>query len=177
MPVKLRLARHGRKGRPFFHIIAADSRAPRDGKFIERVGSYNPNTNPATIVLNFDKALAWLNDGAQPTDTVRSILSDEGVMMKKHLLGGVKKGAFTAEQAEEKYTTWKTAKDAKVTATKEGISTAKDAAATKRFEAEVKINNNRVEAIAKKLADAAEAQKAEEAAANSSEEAADTKEA
>jgi len=177
MPVKLRLARHGRKGRPFFHIVAADSRAPRDGKFIERVGSYNPNTNPATIVLDFDKALTWLNNGAQPTDTVRNILSDEGVMMKKHLLGGVKKGAFNEEQAEEKYTAWKTAKDAKVNATKEGISTAKDAAAAKRFEAEVKINNDRAEAIAKRIADAEAAQKAEEAAKNSTEEATDTKEA
>ncbi len=102
MPVKIRLARHGRKGYAYYHIVVADSRAPRDGRFIERIGSYNPNTNPATIDLNFDKALDWLFKGAQPTDTCRAILSYKGVMMKKHLLEGVKKGAFDDAEAERR---------------------------------------------------------------------------
>src|SRR5512138_770362 len=106
MPVKIRLARHGRKQHAYYHIVVADSRAPRDGRFIERIGSYNPNTNPATIELKFEKALDWMFKGAQPTDTVRSILSKQGVLMKKHLLEGVKKGAFTAEVAEEKFNAW-----------------------------------------------------------------------
>ena len=103
MPVKIRLARRGKKGYPFYHIVVADSRAPRDGKFIENIGSYNPNTNPATINLDFEKALDWLQKGAQPTDTCRAILSYKGVLMKKHLLGGVSKGAFTQEVAEAKF--------------------------------------------------------------------------
>ena len=106
MPTKIRLARHGRKRKPFYHIVIADSRAPRDGKFIERVGSYNPNTNPATIDLDFDKALSWLQKGAQPTDTVRTILSFKGVLYKNHLLKGVLKGAFSEEVAEEKFKDW-----------------------------------------------------------------------
>ena len=103
MAVKIRLARHGRKSYAYYHIVVADSRAPRDGKFIERLGSYNPNTNPATVVLNFDRALYWLNVGAQPTDTARNILSKEGVLLKKHLMGGVKKGAFAVEEAEKRF--------------------------------------------------------------------------
>ena len=106
MPVKIRLARRGKKGYPFYHIVVADSRAPRDGKFIENIGSYNPNTNPATINLDFEKALDWLQKGAQPTDTCRAILSYKGVLMKKHLLGGVSKGAFTQEVAEAKFAQW-----------------------------------------------------------------------
>ena len=101
MATKIRLQRRGRKGYPFYHIVIADSRAPRDGKFIEKVGSYNPNTNPATITINFDRALYWLQVGAQPTDTTRNILSEEGVLLKKHLLGGVAKGAFTEENAAQ----------------------------------------------------------------------------
>jgi len=100
MATKIRLQRHGKKGKPFYYVVVADARAPRDGRFIERLGSYNPNTNPATIVLNFDKALDWMDKGAQPTDTVRTLLSDKGVLYMKHLNGGVKKGALTAEQAE-----------------------------------------------------------------------------
>ena len=103
MATKIRLQRHGRKGYAYYHIVVADSRAPRDGRFIERIGSYNPNTNPATVDINFDAAMKWLNVGAQPTDTVRSLLSREGVLLKKHLLGGVKKGAFTEEVAEQKF--------------------------------------------------------------------------
>ena len=102
MPVKIRLARHGKKGYAFYHIVVADSRAPRDGKFIEKIGTYNPNTNPATIDLSFEKALDWLQKGAQPTDTCRAILSYKGVLYKKHLLGGVAKGAFSESDAEAK---------------------------------------------------------------------------
>ncbi len=103
MSVKIRLGRHGKKGYPFYHIVVADSRAPRDGKFIEKIGTYNPNTNPATIELSFEKALDWLQKGAQPTDTCRAILSEKGVLMKKHLLGGVAKGAFSESDAEAKF--------------------------------------------------------------------------
>jgi small subunit ribosomal protein S16 len=106
MPVKLRLARHGRKKFAFFHIVAADGRAPRDGKFIEKLGVYDPNTNPATIELDFDKSLNWLLKGAQPTETVRAILSYKGVLMKRHLLEGVRKGAFSEEEAEKRFTAW-----------------------------------------------------------------------
>nr|WP_324292229.1 30S ribosomal protein S16 [uncultured Marinifilum sp.] len=163
MPVKIRLARHGRKRRAFYHIVVADSRAPRDGKYIERIGSYNPNTNPATIDLNFDKALTWLGNGAQPTDTARAILSYEGVMMKKHLLEGVKKGAFDEAKAEEKFQAWKQEKEAKINAKKEGLSKAAEDAAKARFDAEAKISADRAEAIAKKAAEAEAAAKAEEA--------------
>ena len=106
MATKIRLQRFGKKGKPFYHVVVADSRSPRDGKFIERLGSYNPNTNPATIDINFEKALEWVNSGAQPTDTCRAILSYKGVLYKKHLEGGVKKGALTAEQAEAKFNEW-----------------------------------------------------------------------
>ena len=116
MSTKIRLARHGRKGSPFYHVVIADSRAPRDGKYIEKVGTYNPNTNPATIDLNFDRALYWLQCGAQPTDTAKRILSYKGVMLKKHLLEGVKKGAFDAAAAEAKFEAWMKEKDAKVQA-------------------------------------------------------------
>ena len=118
MSVKIRLARHGRKQHAYYHIVVANSRAPRDGRFIERIGSYNPNTNPATIDLDFDKAISWLFKGAQPTDTTRSILSREGVMMKKHLLEGAKKGAFTEAEAEVKFEAWMAQRAAKVEASK-----------------------------------------------------------
>ena len=106
MATKIRLQRFGKKGKPFYHVVVADARAPRDGKFIERLGSYNPNTNPATIEINFEKALDWVNKGAQPTDTCRAILSYKGILYKKHLEGGVKKGALTEEQAEAKFALW-----------------------------------------------------------------------
>ena len=112
MATKIRLQRHGRKDYPFYQIVIADSRAPRDGKFIERIGSYNPNTNPATINLDFERALYWLQVGAQPTDTARNILSAQGVLLKKHLLGGVKKGAFSLEEAEKRFQAWLTNKQA-----------------------------------------------------------------
>ena len=116
MAVKIRLARHGKKGYAFYHIVVADSRAPRDGKFIEKLGTYNPNTNPATIDLNFEQALGWLMKGAQPTDTARAILSYKGVLYKKHLLGGVAKGAFSESDAEAKFNKWLGEKEGKVTA-------------------------------------------------------------
>jgi small subunit ribosomal protein S16 len=115
MPAKIRLQRHGKKGKAFFHIVIADGRAPRDGKFIEKIGTYNPTTNPATINIDRDKALEWLNNGAQPTDTCRAILSYKGVMYKKHLQGGVKKGALTQEQADAKFEKWLADKEEKVT--------------------------------------------------------------
>jgi len=154
MATKIRLARHGRKSRPFYHIVIADSRAPRDGKYIERIGSYNPMTNPATIDLNFERALHWLQTGAQPTDTCRAILSYQGVLMKKHLLDGVKKGAFDEAAAEAKYEAWYKEKEAKIIAKKEGLTLAADEAAKQRFEAEVKISADRSEAIAKRKSDA-----------------------
>ncbi len=126
MAVKIRLQRHGKKGKPFYHVVVADSRAPRDGKFIERIGSYNPNTNPATIDLNFDKALDWLNKGAQPTDTTRAILSYKGVLYKKHLQGGIKKGAFDEAAADAKFEEWLSAKEAKIQGKKDGLAQSKE---------------------------------------------------
>ena len=129
MAVKIRLARHGKKGYAFYHIVAADSRAPRDGKFIEKLGTYNPNTNPATIDLNFEKALGWLLKGAQPTDTCRAILSYKGVMYKKHLLGGVAKGAFTEAEAEARFNKWLEAIAEKKAAAEAAAKEAAEAAA------------------------------------------------
>ncbi|PIE99429.1 MAG: 30S ribosomal protein S16, partial [Paludibacter sp.] len=158
MPVKLRLQRHGRKGYAFYHIVAADSRAPRDGKFIERVGSYNPNTNPVTIILDFEKALHWLNVGAQPTDTVRNILSKEGVLMKKHLQGGVKKGAFSEEEAEKRFEAWKQQKEEKISKTKAEIEAAKQADVKARLAVEAEQNKERAKLLAEKKAEALAAQ-------------------
>ena len=122
MATKIRLQRSGKKGKPFYHVVVADARAPRDGKFIERLGSYNPNTNPATIEINFEKALDWVNKGAQPTDTCRAILSYKGILYKKHLEGGVKKGALTEEQAEAKFAQWLEGKAIKIEGKKEILS-------------------------------------------------------
>ena len=168
MAVKMRLARHGRKKYAFYHIVVANSRAPRDGRYIERIGSYNPNTNPATIDLEFDKALDWLDKGAQPTDTVRAILSYKGVMMKKHLLGGVKKGALTEEAAEQKFEAWQTEKNAKIQAKKDRLSSDADKNRKKLLEAETKANEARAAAQAARnaaLAKEAAAKAAEESAA------------
>ncbi|MDR2854245.1 MAG: 30S ribosomal protein S16 [Prevotellaceae bacterium] len=154
MAVKIRLQRHGRKGYAYYHVVVADSRAPRDGKFIERVGSYNPNTNPATVNLKFDRALYWLQVGAQPTDTVRNILSDEGVLLKKHLLGGVTKGAFDEAEAEKRFEAWKQDKDTRVVKSKEQLAAEKQAAVKARLAAEEKIKKDKAAAVAKKKADA-----------------------
>jgi small subunit ribosomal protein S16 len=155
MPVKMRLQRHGRKRYAYYHIVIADSRAPRDGRNIERIGSYNPNTNPATIDLDFDKALTWLKNGAQPTDTVRAILSYKGVLYKKHLLGGVAKGAFTEEEAEKKFAAWVAEKEAKIQAKKDKLAGDSVASKKQRLESEAKVNATRAEAIAKRNAELA----------------------
>ena len=169
MAVKIRLQRHGKKNFAFFHIVVADTRARRDGRYIEQIGSYNPNTNPATIILNSERALAWLNVGAEPSLVARRILSYEGVLLRKHLQGGVAKGALTQEQADAKFAAWKAQKDAKVAAKKEGLSTNAAAAAKAAIEAEAKVNQERAEALAAKKAEAeaaaAAAKAAEEAAA------------
>ncbi|RKW61973.1 MAG: 30S ribosomal protein S16 [Prevotella sp.] len=175
MATKIRLQRGGRKGYAFYGIIIADARAPRDGKFIEKIGTYNPNTNPATVDLNFDRALYWVECGAQPTDTARNILKSEGVYLMKHLRGGVKKGAFDDAAAVQKFQAWKADKQKGTDAVRENEAKAKKDLAAKRLEAEKAINAN----IAKKVADkkAAEAvAKAEEEAAEAAEEAVATAE-
>ena len=158
MPVKIRLTRRGRKKAPFYHIVIADSRAPRDGRYIESIGKYNPVTNPATIELDFDKALDWLLKGAQPTDTCRAILSYKGVMMKKHLLEGVKKGALTEEQAEEKFQSWLKEKEGKIQAKVDMLQKGEDSEIKNRIEAETKVREARAEEIAKRNAEAAAAE-------------------
>ena len=158
MPARIRLQRHGKKGQPFYHIVVADGRAPRDGKFIEKIGTYNPMTNPATIDIDIDGAVEWLGKGAQPSDTVRAILSYKGVMYKKHLMGGVAKNAFTKEEAEKRFEAWAAEKAAKISnatnAVREELKKDKDA----RFEAESKIRQGRLDEIAKKKAEEIEAQ-------------------
>ena len=175
MAVKIRLQRHGKKNFAFFHIVVADSRSPRDGRFIEQLGSYNPNTNPATIILDGERALAWLNVGAQPTLVTRRILSYEGVLLRKHLQGGVAKGALTQEQADQKWNEWKAQRDSKIKAKKEGLVKAAADKAKAAAAAEKKVNAERAEAIAKKAEELAEAQRkaAEEAAAKATEDAAE----
>ncbi len=165
MAVKIRLQRHGHKDYAFYPIVIADSRAPRDGRFIERIGSYNPNTNPATISLNFERALYWINVGAQPTDTVRNILSREGVMLMKHLQGGVKKGAFDQAEAERRFNAWKAEKDAKLESLRNQVRDEKRAANKKALEEETKKNEAKAEAVAKKRAEIAAAKAAAEAEA------------
>ena len=162
MATKIRLQRHGKKGKPFYYIVVADARAPRDGRFIERLGSYNPNTNPATIDINFDKTLDWVNDGAQPTDTCRAILSYKGVLYKKHLQGGLKKGALTEEQVETKFQEWLDQKDGKITGKKTSLTSAKDEARKAALAAEAKKKEEKAAAIAAKNAPVAEEAPAEE---------------
>ena len=157
MPAKIRLQRHGRKRYAYYHIVIADSRAPRDGRFIERIGSYNPNTNPATIDLDFDKALDWLLKGAQPTDTVKAMLSYKGILYKKHLLGGVAKGAFSEEEAEKRFNTWMADKEANIQSKKEKLSKNADTLKQERLDAEIKINKERAASIAKREAELAAA--------------------
>ncbi|KGL52565.1 MULTISPECIES: 30S ribosomal protein S16 [Porphyromonas] len=170
MATKIRLQRHGRKGYPFYRIVVADSRAPRDGKFIERLGTYNPNTNPATVDLNFERALYWLNVGAQPTDTTRNILSREGVLLMKHLLGGVKKEKFTLEEAQRRFDAWKEAKVKGFQAERQKLVEAKNAEAKQRLEAEKEVNKAKAEALREKKA--AEEKAKQEAAKAAAEEAA-----
>ena len=159
MATKIRLQRHGRKSYAFYSIVIADAKAPRDGRFIEKIGTYNPNTNPATVDLNFDRALKWVMTGAQPTDTVRNILSREGVYMKKHLLGGVAKDAFGEAEAETKFQAWKNNKQNGLAALKAKDEEAKKEIAKARLEAEKKVNEEKAKALAEKKA-AEEAAKA-----------------
>jgi small subunit ribosomal protein S16 len=166
MSVKIRLQRHGKKQKPFYWIVAADARSKRDGKFLEKLGIYNPNTNPATVDLNLDKAVQWLHNGAQPTDTARAILSYKGALLKHHLDGGVRKGALTQEQADAKLATWLESKASKVDAKKDGLSKAQQAAKAKAFKAEQEANEKRIKA-------AADALKAEEAVEEVAEEVAE----
>lgn len=166
MPVKIRLQRHGKKAQAYFHIVIADGRAPRDGKFIEKIGTYNPTTNPATINIDSDKAVDWLQKGAQPTDTCRAILSYKGVLYKNHLAKGVKKGALTQEQADAKLAKWLADKEAKISGKKTTIETAKSTAYKQRMEAEAKAKEAKAAKIAaKNTPPPAEEPKAEETAA------------
>jgi small subunit ribosomal protein S16 len=155
MAVKIRLARKGRKKLAFYHIVVADSRSPRDGRYIEKIGSYNPITNPATIELDFDKALGWLQNGALPTDTCRAILSYKGVLMKKHLLEGVKKGAFDEAEATKKFEEWTKQNEAKIEAKKSNLEKSQDDELGKRLSVEKRVNEARAAKLAKKNADLA----------------------
>ncbi len=171
MATKIRLQRRGRKGYAFYSIVIADARAPRDGKFTEKIGTYNPNTNPATVDLNFDRALYWVEVGAQPTDTVRNILSREGVYLMKHLKGGVKKGAFDEAAAQKKFDAWKADKQKGLEKIAAEEAKAKKDVAAKELAQEKKVNEEIAKKVAEKKA-AAEAAKAEEEAAKAAEEAA-----
>jgi small subunit ribosomal protein S16 len=165
MSVKIRLARKGRKKLAYYHIVVADSRSPRDGRFIEKIGLYNPLTDPATIDIDFEKALGWLQKGAQPTDTCRAILRYKGVMMKKHLLEGVKKGAFDEAEADRRFNEWLKAKEEKIEVKKSGLEKKGEEVRKKRLEAETAIKEARAEEYARKIAAlAAEAEAAAKAA-------------
>jgi small subunit ribosomal protein S16 len=164
MPTKIRLQRKGKKGQPYYHIVIADGRAPREGRFIEKIGVYNPLTKPAEIEISFDKALGWLQNGAQPTDTVRAILSYKGVLYKYHLLKGVQKGALTLEQAEVKFQTWLSEKEAKIQSVRKEHELSLKDSLKKHREEETRVNEVKAAAIAKKLAKA-QAKEAEAEAA------------
>lgn len=171
MATKIRLQRHGKKGYAFFHLVVADSRAKRDGKFIEKLGIYNPNTNPATIDINFDKTLEWVGVGAEMSDTARAILSYKGVLYKNHLDKGVKKGAFTAEEADKRFEAWMKEKEAKVEAKRSGLSTAAQKAEADRLKAEKAKNEERAAALAAAAAPIVEEETEETPAAEATEEA------
>ena len=171
MPVKIRLQRHGKKGKPYYWIVAADARAKRDGKYLEKLGAYNPNTNPATIDLNLDKSVEWLQNGAQPTDTARAILSYKGALLKNHWAGGVKKGALTEEQAEKKFNAWLEEKATKVQAKADGLSKADAEAKALALEAEKAVNEARIAAATPvEEAEEAEVATSEETTASNEEE-------
>ena len=164
MPVKIRLQRHGKKGKPFYWVVAADARAKRDGRYLEKIGTYNPNTNPATVEINVDSAVKWLENGAQPTDTARTLLSYRGVLLKHHLNGGVTKGALTQEEAEAKFSAWLEEKEAKIQAKKDGLTKAEAEARAQALAAEKEVNEKRI-ADAKAQVEEAEAAEAEAEAA------------
>ena len=159
MPVRIRLQRHGKKGKPFYWVVAADSRARRDGRYLEKLGTYNPNTNPATVDINVDAAVKWLENGAQPSDTARTLLSYRGVMLKHHLNGGVRKGAFTEEEAAKKFEAWVAEKEAKIQAKVDGLTAEEAQAKAAALAAEKAVNE-------KRMADAAAAEAPEEEAAD-----------
>ena len=167
MPVKIRLQRHGKKGKPFYWVVAADARAKRDGRYLEKLGTYNPNTNPATVDINEDNAVNWLEKGAQPTDTARTLMSYKGIMLRHHLNGGVRKGALTQEEADKKLAAWLEEKIAKIQAKKEGLTKEEADAKAKRLATEKAVSDKRLADAAAAEADAAiaeEAAAAEEAA-------------
>jgi small subunit ribosomal protein S16 len=163
MSVKIRLQRHGKKGKPFYWVVAADARSKRDGKYLEKIGTYNPNTNPATVELDLDSAVKWLHNGAQPTDTARAILSYKGALLKHHLDGGIRKGALTQEQADAKLAAWLDSKAGKVDAKKDGLSKAKADVKANALKAEKEVNAKRAAAAAQAQADAEAAASAVEA--------------
>ena len=174
MPVKIRLQRHGKKGKPFYWVVAADARAKRDGRYLEKIGTYNPNTNPATVNIDVDTAVKWLGNGAQPTDTARTLLSYRGVMLKHHLNGGVAKGAHTQEEADAKFEAWATEKEAKIQAKVEGLTQAEADERAKALAAEKEVNEKRIadaNAIEEEAAAAEAAAKAEAEAEAAAEEA------
>ena len=171
MPVRIRLQRHGKKGKPFYWVVAADSRSKRDGKFLEKLGIYNPNTNPATVEIDVDSAVKWLQNGAQPTDTARTLLSRKGALLKHHLVKGVAKGALTEEQVEDRFAAWLAEKDAANTAEISALNQEKEAAKAKALEAEKEANEKRAAEIA--AANAPEPEVVEEAAEEVAEEVAE----
>ena len=169
MPARIRLQRHGKKNQPFYHIVVADGRAPRDGRFIEKLGTYNPLTNPATIDLNFDRAVEWVKNGAQPSDTVRRILSYKGVLLRRHLQIGVEKGAISQEQADVRFNEWLQAKEAKIASVKSDVENNARNTRKARLEAEKKANETKAAAVAAKRQAAAEAAAAAKAEAEAAE--------
>ncbi len=176
MPVKIRLQRHGKKGKPFYWVVAADSRSKRDGKYLEKLGTYDPTSNPAIIDLDVDASVKWLQNGAQPSETARRLLSYKGALLKNHLAGGVRKGALTEEQMEEKFNAWLEEKGAKIDAKKEGLSKADEKARKEALAAEKAVNEARIKAaqpepeVEEEPKDAAEAETTEEPAETASEE-------
>ncbi len=174
MPVKIRLQRHGKKGKPFYWVVAADARAKRDGRYLEKLGTYNPNTNPATVDINVDNAVKWLDNGAQPTDTARTLLSYRGVLLKHHLNGGVKKGALTQEDADKKFEAWLEEKQSKIQAKVDGLTKEEADARAAALAAEKAVNDKRLadaKALEEEAAAEAAAAEAEAEAENASEEA------
>jgi small subunit ribosomal protein S16 len=165
MPVKIRLQRHGKKGKPFYWIVAADARSKRDGRYLEKLGTYNPNTNPASVEVKLDNAVNWLEKGAQPTDTARTLLSYRGVMLKHHLNGGIRKGALSQEEADKKFAVWLEEKEAKIQSKKDGLSQSESELKAKRLADEKAVSDKRLADAAAAEAEAA----AEEAAADSTE--------
>ena len=170
MSVKIRLQRHGKKGKPFYWVVAADARAKRDGRYLEKIGTYNPNVNPAIIDLDVDAAVKWLQNGAQPTDTAKNLLSYKGALLKNHLVGGVRKGALTEEQAETKFQAWLEEKGQKISAKEDGLSKTQEEAKAKVLEAEKAVSDARAKAVADAEAEALAAQEAVAAEAEATEE-------